>query len=166
MQQPHDYGLIITCLNEFWCNEWFQKSNMALARETEVKGMMTLQDLKSFTVSFLASVDQCLSCNWYGAEANPNETTQIKNVTLSHSKETVYSTTEEKKAWRIIAAYGLPFSLLSLLILVVHSAMAKARDEILTKLAILYHMSTHNHGPRKKDTSSLDWNCKEKNIYI
>lgn len=47
---------------------------------------------------------------------------------------------------RIIVAYGLAFSLLSLLILVVHSALAKARDEILTKLAILYHVSTHNHG--------------------
>lgn len=47
-----------------------------------------------------------------------------------------------KKAWRIIAAYGLQFSLVSLLILVVHSAMHKAREEILSKLAIIYHVNT------------------------
>lgn len=90
---------------------------------------------------------------------------------LFHSnKETVHGTTEQKKAWRIIAAYGLQFSLCSLLILVEHLAMDKARNEILTKLAIIYHMSTLNYSPCKQLTPFWTLILKKRkftyNIYV
>lgn len=48
------------------------------------------------------------------------------------------------------SSIGFTVSLLSLFVLVVHSAMDKTRNEILTKLAIIYHMSTLNYDPCKQ----------------
>lgn len=83
------------------------------------------------------------------SEANPHEMAQISNfLTVFHRNKEAYGATEQKEAWRIIAACGLQFSLFSLLILVMHSAMDRARNEILTDLAT----STLPSGPRKQLT--------------